>query len=133
MESVGFTVESTPMSTLTVELAQQRDTFAAGEALEGIAGWNFESPPRWVEVRLFWQTAGKGDEDVTVVQTQRFDDPEAVDVQVFRFAVPSGPQSYSGTLLSLRWGVEVVAHKAKDTAVAHWTLLPAATKLEQVR
>ena len=90
--------------------------FAPGGTIDGVAGWELDAPPRWVEVRLYWKTSGKGSEDMHVAATARFDDPPAVDARVFQLSVPRGPYSYRGTLLEIGWGIELVAHKVKDAA-----------------
>ena len=104
------------MANLTIETHENRSAYRPGESIEGIAGWELDRPAKWVEVRLFYQTAGKGDEDAAIVEVQRFDDPATTDAQVFRFAVPDGPFSYAGRLIELRWGIEVVAHRVKQPA-----------------
>ncbi|MEM9883576.1 MAG: hypothetical protein AAF800_11730 [Planctomycetota bacterium] len=101
---------------LTVEINGNQTAFRPGEPIDGLAGWQLDDPPKGVEVRLFWQTAGKGTEDVSVVEAARFDGPAAVDAQTFHFTAPGGPLSYEGNLIELRWGVEVVARKVNEAA-----------------
>ncbi|MEO1236611.1 MAG: hypothetical protein AAFX76_07465 [Planctomycetota bacterium] len=110
------------MARLTAELNHHQLAYVPGEPIEGLAGWELDGPPKWVEARLYWHTAGKGDEDVVVVDTVRYDDPPAVDAQPFRFTAPQGPFSYAGRLLEIAWGVEVVAHRVKGTAHVDLTL-----------
>ena len=105
------------MPKLTLETARQQTTFAPGEAVDGLAGWEFDDdPPKWMEVRLYWRTLGKGDEDLSVVQAQRFEGPAQVDAQTFHFTLPAGPLSYEGRLIEVRWGLELVGRRLKDTA-----------------
>lgn len=111
------------MPTLTVELNANQTRFKPGEPIDGLAGWDFaDDAPKWVEVRLYWHTAGKGDEDIVVVDSTKFEAPRAVDAQVFGFVAPDGPFSYEGRLIEIAWGVEVVAHRTKETAQVGLTL-----------
>ncbi|MEM9420644.1 MAG: hypothetical protein AAGA25_16575 [Planctomycetota bacterium] len=105
------------MPTLTVELNGNQTHFVPGERIDGLAGWDFEEKsPKWVEVRLYWHTLGKGDEDIVVADSVRFEEPREVDAQVFGFTAPQGPFSYEGRLIEIAWGIEVVAHRIKNTA-----------------
>jgi hypothetical protein len=97
------------MSSLHLELADGRTRYRPGETLEGVAFWELDAAPTAVELRLFWRTAGKGTEDLEVVSTTRFDGVGARDRRAFRIALPPGPYSFSGTLVSLLWGLELVA------------------------
>lgn len=97
------------MSELHVELADGRTRFRPGESVEGVAFWNLESAPSAIEVRLFWRTQGKGTPDIEVVAVKRFDGVAAKDRRAFQFALPGAPYSFSGTLVSLLWGIEAVA------------------------
>lgn len=94
-----------------IEIATQgrRFVFAPGEVLEGSTAWELEAPPRAVSVALLWYTEGRGDQDVGVVATQDFEAPGQRDRRDFAFTIPRGPLSFSGTLISLAWALEVVA------------------------
>ena len=111
------------MAKLTVELNANQTKFVSGEAIDGLAGWDFGAdPPKWVEVRLYWHTLGKGDEDVAIADSVKFENPRAIDAQVFGFTAPQGPFSYEGRLIEIAWGIEVVAHRTKTTAQLGLTL-----------
>lgn len=111
------------MPTLTLETNANQTLFRPGDPIDGLAGWEFaDDPPKWVEVRLYWRTAGKGTEDAVIADAIRFDEPAAVDAQVFHFVAPEGPLSYEGRLIEIRWGIEVVARKTKETAQLDLTL-----------
>ncbi len=111
------------MATLTVELNGNQTQFVPGEPIDGLAGWDFGTDaPKWVEVRLYWHTLGKGDEDIVIADSMKFETPRAVDAQVFHFVAPVGPFSYEGRLIEIAWGIEVVAHRTKTTAQVGLTL-----------
>ena len=71
--------------------------------------WQLPEPPEEVELRLFWSTEGKGDQDLEVVETVPFASPGAQDRRTFRVRLPEGPYSFSGKLITLSWALEAVA------------------------
>jgi hypothetical protein len=97
------------MEWLGVDTVDGRLSFLPGEMVEGVASWHLDAPPESVELRLFWYTEGKGDQDVQVVETVPFGQPEADDRRSFRVRLPREPYSFSGKLISLTWALEVVA------------------------
>jgi hypothetical protein len=110
------------MSTLRLEIAGDR--FRPGERVAGGAAWDLASPPKAVEVRLFWRTEGKGTVDVEVVDRVRFDGPAARQAEKFEFNLPPSPYSFSGKLISLLWGVELVVQPDGPSERASFTLSP---------
>lgn len=94
--------------TVSVALADAKTAYRPGESVEGVAFWELPAAPSGVELRLYWQTQGKGTVDLEVVQTIRFDRPVAKDRRPFKLPLPGSPYSCSGKLVSVVWGVEVV-------------------------
>lgn len=101
-----------------LEIDGGQRVFAPGDEVAGKASWHLEEAPESVEVRLYWETQGKGDRDVDVVASESTGGGEregsfqrlAGDGELpFRFRLPEGPYSFSGKLISLLWGVELVA------------------------
>lgn len=107
-----------------LEIAEGRRVFAPGDTLEGTASWHLDAPPEWVEVRVYWRTEGKGDQDVDVVARERWEAPGADARHPFRFRLPDGPYSFSGHLITLYWGVELVAEPEEALASVDLTLSP---------
>lgn len=97
------------MEWIQVDTADGRLSFLPGETVEGVASWHLDAPPASVEVRLFWYTEGKGDQDLRIVHTVQLERPEADDRRAFQVQLPAGPYSFSGKLISLTWALEVVA------------------------
>lgn len=97
------------MNALDVKIAGGQTTFRPGEEVRGVASWSLAAPPEKVELRLFWHTQGKGDQDVAIVETIPFDAPGQKDRREFALRLPDGPYSFSGKLISLLWSIEVVA------------------------
>src|SRR5260221_12735098 len=58
------------MSRLQLELADDKTKYRPGEAVEGVAFWELDGPPKSIEIRLFWRTQGKGTVDAESVECQ---------------------------------------------------------------
>ena len=95
------------MTELQIDLADGRRTFRPGESLTGVVSWNV-SGVTTAELRLFWYTRGKGTQDVGVVETINFFNPVSSDRRPFRLALPDGPYSFSGPLVSILWAIELI-------------------------
>ena len=111
---------------LRIETYENREAFAPGQAVDGLAAWEFEEgqAPAWIEVRLFWRTQGKGDTDAVIVAAQRFDQPDHADAQLYSLTLPAGPFSYVGEKLEVRWALELVAHRVKRSERLDLTVSP---------
>jgi len=103
------------MNSLAIALRDGHTSLCPGDVVAGDASWRFDAAPEAVELRLFWYTQGKGTQDVTVVDTARFDNPGAQGSRAFAFTLPEGPYSFSGKLISLIWALELVSVGANDT------------------
>jgi hypothetical protein len=101
------------VSWIRIELRDGVKAFRPGEEVAGTVRWRFDQPPRSLELRLFWYTQGKGDQDVGVVEILPLTEPglegNREDHRSFRFRLPVGPFSFSGKLISLLWAIEAVA------------------------
>jgi hypothetical protein len=97
------------MEWMRIETRDGLTAFLPGETVEGTLGWHFDGPARSVELRLFWYTEGKGDQDVGVVAAAPYGNPGTEGIREFRFRLPEGPYSFSGKLISLCWALEAVA------------------------
>lgn len=103
------------MSTLRLDLDGERRWFLPGDELAGRAVWRLDGDPAAIEVRLFWHTSGKGTEDVEVVENHRIDAPGLAGESDFGFRLPLGPYSFSGSLITLSWALELVALPSGET------------------
>lgn len=101
------------MSTVTIDLLDGVTSFVPGAPIDGVVTWNLDSAAPSIEVRLLWYTDGKGDRDVALVDTVRYDAPPAADAQAFSFVAPVGPFSFAGQITSLSWAVEAHVEKQK--------------------
>ena len=102
------------MSTLKIELFEDQTAFQPGEEVQGKVFWTSEQPPQRIELRLFWFTKGKGTEDAGIVETVPFDQPLVSETRAFRFRLPAAPYSFSGSLISLVWALELIVYPSKQ-------------------
>ena len=91
-----------------IELYNERHNYKAGESIEGTVEWRRDEEVESIEVRLFWFTKGKGTQDVGMVDKISFDNCGFNGRREFSFEAPTGPYSFSGRLISLVWGIEMV-------------------------
>ncbi len=104
------------MTSLAINLPDNRESFAPGDVLKGEATWQLDKTPEKMFLRLFWYTRGKGTEDIEVVSETVFAHPLASETRSFKIPLPQKPYSFSGKLVSLTWALELVTSD-NDTAV----------------
>ena len=122
------------MNRVYIALQENRTAFRPCEQVQGTASWSFEGPaPKAVELRLFWFTHGKGEQDVNVVTNLRFDRPRAREERPFCLRLPYAPYSYSGKLVSLTWGLELVAGPPEMVTRVEIVLSPSGTEVTSTR
>lgn len=112
------------MNQLRLGTRDNQREFRPGEEVHGAAGWQLDQPAKAVEVRLFWYTRGKGTEDVGVVGTVRFDQPQQEEARPFQFKLPESPYSFSGKLISLIWALELVVEPGQHSTRLELTVSP---------
>ena len=117
------------MSWIQIETTDGVTAFYPGDAIEGKAFWRLETPPRSVELRLFWYTEGKGEQDVGIVEAVAFVNPAAEDSRPFHLRLPEGPYSFSGKLISLLWALEVVAQPGEEAGRLEITVSPTGSEI----
>jgi hypothetical protein len=96
------------MPNVTIQLAENRNSFSPGERITGQVSWQFDVPPESAELRLRWFTDGRGIGDEDIVQTIPFPAPQATETRPFSLTLPEAPYSFTGTLITLSWSLEAV-------------------------
>jgi hypothetical protein len=109
-------------SAVHIELAGGRTTFKPGEPLSGHVTWRVEGQPASAELRLFWYTSGKGTQDVGVIDTMAFAALRPDDRRDFTLPLPREPYSFSGTLISLVWAIELIVEPGEHVARQEFVL-----------
>lgn len=102
------------MNELGIELDEGRTVYRPGDSVRGTATWKLDEPPDSIEVRLGWYTEGKGTTDAAIVHTLHEDRPGRTGSNPFEFELPAGPYSFSGSLITLAWTVEIAIEPAGD-------------------
>lgn len=109
---------------LAIFLASGQTAYRPGEQLSVSVLWALAEAPALLEVRLFWQTRGKGTEDIVIVEQQEIAAPGIAGERSITFVLPAEPWSFSGKLISLGWGIEVVATPGEQNARCDFVLSP---------
>jgi hypothetical protein len=107
---------------LRITFANGRANYEPGDTVAGDIGWELSEDLDKLELRLFWHTEGRGTTDTGIVATAWVENPGRRGEEHFQFTLPGGPYSYSGRLVSIVWGVELIAKK--DAAFAPFTMGP---------
>jgi len=115
---------------IQVETVDGRTAFRPGDWIEGTVRWQLPKPPKTIELRLFWSTEGRGDQDLTVVETVPFESPDAQDQRAFRIRTPEGPYSFSGRLITLNWALEAVAEPGDEAGSFFITVSPTGEEIQ---
>jgi hypothetical protein len=103
------------MAILRLQTDGSASWFKPRSTVAGDASWHLDTAAEAIEVRLFFYTQGKGTQDVQIVDSLRIERPEPSGHTRFSFALPSGPYSFSGQLITLNWALELVAVPGEDT------------------
>jgi hypothetical protein len=103
------------MSTLSVATTDGRTAFAPGEEIEVELQWELEEAPQAIELRLVWNTSGKGTTDVDVARSERIDEPSAAGRVRKTILLPRSPYSFSGQLVAIVWALELVALPSEES------------------
>lgn len=107
-----------------------RRSFEPGESLAGRVSWRLDAQPASAELRLFWYTRGQGTEDVGMVDTVAFTDPQPVDDRQFRFSLPKEPYSFSGKLISVIWAVELIIEPGLQVERRDFNMSPSGREIQ---
>lgn len=112
------------MNSITIETAAGQTQFAPGAEVDVYLDWQLEEAPEAIELRVVWNTHGKGDLDLGVADTIRFDFPTASGSRQVTLTLPVAPYSFSGRLVSLQWGLECVALPSGTSTRREITIAP---------
>lgn len=112
------------MSWIQIQTDGGAASFRPGQEIAGTVSWFLDETPESLDLRLFWYTEGKGDQDVEVIDSVPFDNPGAQDHRPFRLRLPEAPYSFSGQLISLIWCLEAVARPTDEVGRLPLTVSP---------
>lgn len=115
------------MHRLQIEL--ESAAYRPGEMVQGKVTWELEKPVDRLELRLFWHTQGKGTRDIGVVATTQIPTPKLRGSQTFSYRLPDGPWSFSGSLITLTWSVEIITVPGDEGEHVDFVLSPTGEEL----
>lgn len=118
------------MSRLQIETRNKTSAFEPGAAVEVNLSWDLPEPPSSIELRLVWNTEGKGDRDLKMAKKIQINEPAAADSQKVEMILPWGPYSFSGKLISLVWALELVVQPSLKSVRKIITIAPAGQEVQ---
>ena len=99
------------MDSCRIELARDRNEYLPGDQVEGTAYWAIDTevyaPLEAIEIRVGWETNGWGQQDLYLCHVARITAPGSEGSQTFCVMLPHEPYTFSGSLVSLTWFVEI--------------------------
>jgi len=101
-----------------------------GSEVDLIITWDLNSEPTSLELRQVWNTSGKGDRDLKIINVDTIPVSSKHGNQRMSVVLPWGPYSFSGKLISLTWAFELVALPSKESVRHEFTMAPSG---EEVR
>ena len=112
------------MNILSIKIKDDKTKFLPGEDIQGEVMWDLQKLPKTITVNLFWFTEGQGNPDSEIVRSIELDASGLSGRQWFRLALPVAPYSFTGSLISLSWAVEVVAPPAAERGIYKFSMSP---------
>jgi len=115
---------------LHILLDDNRKTFQPGEAITGQIRWMRDDAPRHAELRLCWNTRGKGTTDSDVAVSLPLPNLRPRESQSFTLRAPEQPYSFSGKLISLVWALEFVLDDEDSLERIELVIAPGGREIE---
>lgn len=112
------------MSQLAIQPADGRTAFEPSETIAVETQWELDAEPEALEVRLVWNTSGKGGTDISVEKTILIDSPGLAESRSLDIELPAAPYSFSGKYVSLIWALELVARPSNLSCRKEITIAP---------
>lgn len=112
------------MNSLAIQTCDGRTTFDPAETISVDVQWELNDEPEALELRLVWNTSGKGDTDIGVENTVLLDTPGPSGSRRVDVDLPGAPYSFSGKLVSLIWALELVAKPSEESCHTEITIAP---------
>lgn len=112
------------MQGITLQLDRDDAAYIPGEPITGQVSWDLDRAPDTITLRLFWQTSGKGTQDMGIAQEEVFELVSLRETRSFVFEGVEGPYSFSGKLITVAWIIEAVAKPGEGFGETTLTLSP---------
>ncbi len=108
---------------LNIDLRNQT-SFVANGQLHCEISWDFVEPVDALELRVVWNTTGKGTQDLGIAQHEVLEAPTRSGRQTVSLQLPGQPYSFSGKLVSIVWAIELVALPSDESTRVEITIGP---------
>jgi len=108
---------------LELRFPDGRTAFLPGESIDVDVQWQLSDPAIEVELRLVWSTAGRGTRNLEVVG-RRTVGAGSTGQSRQKLRLPETPYSFSGQLISLLWGLELVVDEGRISTRAEIVIAP---------
>ncbi|MBM3970787.1 MAG: hypothetical protein FJ302_13160 [Planctomycetes bacterium] len=112
------------MSQLAIYLPDDRSDFEPMETISVEAQWELDSEPDSLQLRVVWNTSGKGDTNISTKKIITIDSPGAADSRRLDVELPAEPYSFSGKYVSLIWALELIAQPLNESCRREITIGP---------
>ena len=112
------------MKELEIQIADPDRFCEPGATLRVPISWRFDEEQTDLELRVVWNTVGKGTPDLGVVHTELIGQPGFQGNRVVTLELPGVPYSFSGTLVSVVWAIELVASPSKASTRQEIVIAP---------
>ena len=101
------------MHELEIRLSDQDGYCEPGAKLAIPIAWRFDEEQSGLELRVVWNAHGKGSPNLGVVHTESVEHPSFQGSRTIHVELPQAPYSFSGTLVSIVWALELVAQPSQ--------------------
>ena len=117
--------------TADIYLENETKIYRPGEPVSGMVRWHGRDQVREIELRLIYYTSGKGTSDVKTIAVEKFPRPGASESRSFELtAFGRHPWSFSGKLVSVVWGLELVFDDEELAAKCELIVSPTGAEID---
>ncbi|MGJ8726489.1 MAG: hypothetical protein ACSHYB_18235 [Roseibacillus sp.] len=118
------------MSTSTSGIEIELDHFhhQPFQELKGKVRITTPTPPEGMELRVFWFTRGRGDEEASIIHRLKLETAQAL--TNFSWKLPAAPYSFAGKLITLAWAIEVVDENEQSLDLVPFLLSPSGEEVQ---
>lgn len=121
------------MTQIAIQPDDNRTGFEPGETISALIEWSLADQPDSIELRVVWNTVGKGTTDVGIEHAIMIDSPNQSDSRRVDVPLPKAPYSFSGKLVSLVWALELVVSPSGESYRREITIAPGGSEVELQR
>ena len=98
------------------------------QALKGRVRLTAPSSAQSLELRVFWFTRGRGDEEAEILHRIELNPHQLL--SDFSWELPAAPYSFAGQLITLAWAVEVVDQDEQSLDLVPFLLSPTGEEIQ---